>query len=377
MDAFFASVEQAKNPSLKGKPVAVTGKSIVIAASYEARKVGVHLGLNRYEAERICPKIKIISANHADYSEVSNRIALYLNTISPTAVMYSIDEGFVDITDNLAPSSEIGGNIREWLKGSLNVTGSVGVGPSYVTAKMATKVFKPDGYCEVSEKDRLFFMDRFPLKDIWGIGRRTESSLNSDGIFSLADIRRCGEEKLKQLYGSVRGGNLFRLANGLDSECPIADPESDYKSMSRSTTAKEEVKDADIALAYLLKLSEAVSARARRLLYSGRTVHLYLRNALWKSSSYRRNLHFYTSASHHIYEAVKSMFLENVKMDIPLRVFGVCLGELRAGGAALVNLEDCMDGSSERYIKLYKAIDKINSRFHNGVQRCATLKIKL
>jgi DNA polymerase-4 len=376
MDAFFASVEQAKNLSLKGKPVAVTGKSIVIAASYEARRVGVHLGLNRYEAERICPKINIISANHANYSEVSNRIARYLNTISPTAVMYSIDEGFIDITDNL-PSSELGGNIRKWLKDNLNITGSVGVGPTYVTAKMATKVFKPDGYCEVTEKDRLFFMDRFLLKDIWGIGRRTESSLKASGIFSLADIRRCGEEKLKRLYGNARGSNLFRLAFGLDSECPIADPESDYKSMSRSTTAKEAVKDPDIALAYLLKLSEAVSARARRLLYSGRTVHLYLRNALWKSSSYRRNLHFYTSASHHIYGAVKSMFLENVKMDIPLRVFGVCLGELQAGRAALVNLEDCMNGESERYIKLYKAIDKINSRFHNGIQRCATLKINL
>jgi DNA polymerase-4 len=373
MDAFFASVEQAAEPALRGKPVGVAGKSIIIAASYDARRSGVRVGVNVYEAKRLCPKIKIISANHRRYLDVSRRIAEYLYSISPSAVMYSIDEGFLDITDVDAASAEIAGRIRDWLKDRLKITGSVGIGPTYVTAKMATKVMKPDGYYEVTEHDRLAFMDRFSLKEVWGIGRRTESSLKARGLFSLADIRRRGEETIKRVYGDIRGASLFRLACGLDSERPATG--GDSKSISRSTTAKEGVKDPYLALAYLLRLSEAVSAKARKGLYAGKTVSLYIRDAHWEGFSYRRGLRFYTSAAHHIYEAVKSLFLERVNADIPIRVFGVSLEGLYRGGAVLANLEDFINGDDERYIKLYKAIDKINESAPCGIQRCATLSI--
>jgi DNA polymerase-4 len=380
MDAFFASVEQAAEPALRGKPVGVAGKSIIIAATYDARRSGVHVGVNVYEAKRLCPKIKIISANHRRYLEVSRRIAEYLYSISPSAVMYSIDEGFLDITDVEGASAEIAGRIRGWLKDRLKITGSVGVGPTYVTAKMATKVMKPDGYYEVSgdnpngsARDRLAFMDRFALKEVWGIGRRTESSLKARGLFSLADIRRRGEETIKHVFGDIRGASLFRLACGLDSERPATG--GDSKSISRSTTAKEGVRDTYLALAYLLRLSEAVSAKARKGLYAGKTVTLYIRDAHWEGFSYRRGLRFYTSAAHHIYEAVKSLFLERVNADIPIRVFGVSLEGLYRGGAVLANLEDFINGDDERYIKLYKAIDRINETAPCGIQRCATLSI--
>ncbi|MDR2104314.1 MAG: DNA polymerase IV [Deferribacteraceae bacterium] len=374
MDAFFASVEQAKDPSLKGKAVAVAGKSIIIAASYEARKLGVKVGLNIYEARQRIPKIKIIPAQYRSYAEFSQRIADYLYSISPDAVMYSIDEGFVDITDNPLKSAEIGALIRNWLKKNLNATGSVGIGPTYVAAKMATKVMKPDGYFEATEKNRLAFMDCFTLKDVWGIGRRTEKSLKARGIFSLADIRLVGEQRLQQFYGRVRGTTLFRLACGLDAEHPLSERSGGQKSISRSTTANREINDIPLALAYLLHLSEEVAYAARKQLYAGESVSIFLRDNAWESYSYKCSLHFYTSAVHHIYEAAKTLFLENVKRG-SFRVFGVCLANLQGGAAVLANLEDFMNGADEKYKKLYAAIDKINADTPCGIKRCSTLKL--
>jgi DNA polymerase-4 len=375
MDAFFASAEQAIDPSLRGKPVIVIGKKIIIAASYEARKFGVRVGLNVYEGKRMCPEIRVVNANHDTYLEFSRRIAEYLRSITPSAVMYSIDEAFLDVTDIEESSAALSGRIRKWFRDNLKITGSVGIGPTYVTAKMATKVMKPDGHFEITERERIYFMDRFPLREVWGIGGRTEAALKSRGLFSLADVRRCGEDELRRIYGDIRGSTLFRLASGLDTENPIGNPNADHKSISRSATTGTSVSDVNIALACLLQLSEAVSAGARHRLYSGRTVKLYVRNALWEGFSYRKNLNFYTSATHHIYEAIKALFLEHVNTDIPLRIFGVTLEDLRHGGAVLANLEDYMNGEDEKYIKLYGVIDKINSRARNGIKRGATLTI--
>ncbi len=376
MDAFFASVEQASNPALSKVPMAVAGageRTVILSVSYIARKKGVRTGQTVGEAMRACPNLQIAHASGKKYTYISKRIAEFLHSVSPTARMYSIDEAFMDITDLPESSQEIGYRIKAWLKEKLKITGSVGVGESYILAKMASDASKPDGFCEVPPDERLLFMDRFKLKSIWGIGRQTTEKLASLGLFTPADVRRFGQDRLEELYG-IPGVSIYRACCGLDREHPIG-KEEPLKSISHSITTPADVSSLDIALAYLLQLSEAVSARARQQMYAGQTVSLTVREAGMKTYSFRKKLGFFTSATHHIYYAAKKLFLSNVSLDMPLRLFGVGLDGLVYGSVALANLEDTMNDIDRDAINLYNAIDRINEKYRNGVIRGSVLKI--
>ena len=376
MDSFFASVEIATNPALKDTPMAVTGageRTVILSASYPARKKGVKTGQTTGEALAACPGLKLVKASNKKYTYVSSMIAEYLKSISPTARMFSIDEAFMDITDIEESSQEIGYRIKTWLKQHLKITGSVGIGESYILAKMASNVKKPDGYYEVLPEHRVAFIDGFKLKSIWGIGRRTVEKLNAAGMFTPADVRRRGEDELFDMYG-VPGLVIHRSCCGLDKG-ETDDKDAPLKSISHAITAPEDIADPATAFAYMLQLSEAVSTRARKRLYSGRTVTLTVRESGMKTYSFRQNLGFYTSATHHIYEAVKSLFIENVSLSTPLRLMGVGLDNLIYGSTSFANMEDMIEGVDDRNESLYKAIDEINGKYNNGLVRGSVLKI--
>ncbi len=377
MDAFFASVEQATNPWLLGKPIAVAGSSdrtVILSPSYEARKHGVRTGHTVYEARRVCPSVQIIHSSGKKYTYASGKIAEFLREISPDTTMYSIDEAFMDITQTGCSDQEIAYRIKSWLRTHLRVTGSIGIASSYVLAKMATKINKPDGYFSVDEEHKLAFIDRFKLREIWGIGRRSARALAESGIFTPADVRRYGLDNMINLFG-VRGQWVYDTCCGLDKEKPLPKTDDKLKSISHGTTTVTDVYTENIALAYILQLSEAVSYRARNKLYAGKIVTLTVRTNDMRTVSFRRNLGFFTSATHHIYDAAKALFEDNVTMEIPLRHIGVGLSELVYGGAVLANLEDIISGTSEKKITLYNVIDEINSRHNNGLIRGSSLGI--
>lgn len=376
MDAFFMSVEQASRPSLKNKKAAVVGslkRSVVLSASYEARKQGVKTGQSVSEAIRACPELVLVKSSFKKYTYASSKIATFLKTITPTAHMYSVDEAFMNISKIDKSPIEVGYLIKSWLKENLNITGSVGVGSSHIIAKMASNIKKPDGYYEVEEKDNITFIDGFKLENIWGIGKRTVLKLNEAGIFTPAEIRRYGKAKLTEKYG-LSGTYIYNSCCGIDRENPLNSKEELPKSISHSITTPENVIDSDIAFAYMLQLCEAVSAKARKKLMAGKIVTLTLRYSGMETYNFRRNLGFFTSATHHLYEICRNMFLEYSK-NAPIRLFGVGLSDLAHGGSVLFNMEDTINGNDKHYSKLYNIIDEINSKYSGGIIRGSSLKI--
>ena len=370
------SVEEAARPRLRGKAAAVVGsleRSVVLSASYKARSKGVRAGQTIYEARRRCPEITLVQSSFKKYTYISSQIAGFIKTVKADARMYSVDEAFIDITDLPESSEELGYRIKTWIKLHLGITGSVGVGQSYIVAKMASNVKKPDGFYEVSGSDTILFIDGFKLGDIWGIGGRTVEKLGAMGLFTPSDVRSYGKDKLMELYG-LPGLYIYNACSGIDREYPIG-RDVLPKSVSHSITTKTDIACLDIVMAYLLQLSEAVSSKMRQKLYAGRTVCLTVRYSDMSTRSFRRQLGFFTSATHHIYAAVKALFIENYCLSSPLRLFGVGVSDLSHGGAIFFNMDDIIEGVDDQLTSLYQVIDSINSKYSCGIMRGSTLKI--
>jgi DNA polymerase-4 len=252
MDAFFASVEEAVNPKLKGKPIAVIGakeRTVVVTSSYAARKLGVKTGMSKYEAQRVCPSIVLVVGQPRVYTHISSEISRFLQRITPHVEVYSIDEAFMDISGCEGSSESIAYMIKAYVKTRFNITCSVGVGSNKMIAKMASGHNKPDGYHFVSQDDQQEFIDEFPLGDIWGIGRRLTRKFRDMGIFNTADLRQLGRDRLQEMYG-LHGLKLYEMACGRYYE-GVNDKPAPVKSIGHSMTLPHSV--------YTKKTSTALS----------------------------------------------------------------------------------------------------------------------
>ncbi len=364
MDAFFVSIEQASNPKLKGKPVAVSNaktRSVIVTSSYEARARGIKTGMNISEALKICPELIVVYGYGRKYTSISTKIAEFLQKITPEIAMFSIDEAFLDITGISLRPDEVSYLIKTFINKNFGITCTVGVGPNRLIAKMATQVNKPDGYYIVNKKDILSFIDSFKLSDIWGIGRHSVAKFAELGIFSPLDMRFFGEKKLEEKLG-LNGINIYRLVFG-ESEESIPKDNKDIKSFGHSMTFKDNLKNRDIVLAYLLQLSEMVSSRARRHFYTGKTVTLTVRLSDMITLSFRHTLSFKTSSSHHIYDCVRSLFDKNFNENYKIRLLGVSLNNLFYKGVDYSNIEDISNKFILNKNKLYSIIDNINHKY--------------
>jgi len=359
MDAFFASVEQAANPHLRGKPIAVIGareRTVVVTCSYEARALGVKTGMSKYEAQRICPSVQLVCTSNKVYTHVSTEITKYLRTITPHVEVYSIDEAFLDISDCGDDPTSIAYMIKSHVKRTFNVTCSVGVGPNKLIAKMASGIHKPDGFYMVEPDEAMEFMDSFELGDIWGIGRKLSEKFRNLGIFSTKDIRQLGEERLCDMFG-INGSRIYLMAHGKYSDS-VEEKEAPVKSIGHSMTMPHDIRTREEAAGYLLQLSEMVSARARKNGYSGKTIHVVIKNTDMETIGKRRTFGFFTSATHHIYEIAMSIFDELWKGE-DVRLLGVSLGSLVPGCVMLSNIMDDFQGWAD----IYDTIDKINTKY--------------
>lgn len=303
MDAFFASVEQAANPNLRGKPIAVIGareRTVVVTCSYEARALGVRTGMSKYEALKVCPSVQLVCTTNRIYTHVSTEIIKYLKTITPNVEVYSIDEAFLEIDEKEQNPISVAHMIKSHVKRTFNVTCSIGVGTNKLVAKMASGVNKPDGFYMVSADEAMEFMDSFELGKIWGgIGRKLSSKFRNMGIFSTADIRQLGEERLCEMFG-INGSRIFRMAHGLYSD-GVEHNDGPVKSIGHSMTMPHNLKTREEAAGYLLQLSEMVSARARKNGYSGKTLHVVIRDAEMQNVGKRRTFGFFLHPPHITY----------------------------------------------------------------------------
>jgi DNA polymerase-4 len=374
MDAFYASIEQRDRPELRGKPVMVGGvgpRGVVSAASYEARRFGVHSAMPSLEARRLCPDGIFLRGDLARYARESKRIFAIFRRFAPRLEGLSLDEAFLDLSGTerlLGPSAEVGHRLRAAVREETGLAVSVGIAPVKMVAKIASDLAKPDGLLEVRPSQLRSFLAPLPVSRIWGVGPVTEEHLRRAGFRTLGDLARAAEEPLRTALGSW-GGEVARLARGEDPRevAPYREPVS----ISEENTFETDVADAQRLSAAIVSHAEAVARRMRRSGLRARTVVLKLRLARRESSgprgypllTRRSTLREATDDGARIAELARGL-LERWGIPEPVRLVGVGVTNLRPGVSHQLALFGASEESGRRE-RLNRALDEISSRFGN------------
>ncbi|MDP2726609.1 MAG: DNA polymerase IV, partial [Dehalococcoidia bacterium] len=283
MDAFFASVEQARDPALRGRPVAVGGlpdqRGVVAAASYEARRYGLRSAMPLAVAYRLCPQAVFLPGNFALYEECSRRLLEMFRDLTPLVEPLGLDEAYLDLTGFEAlygPARKVALDLKEGIRRELGITASVGIASNKLVAKIASDRDKPDGLVEDPPGQETAFLAPLPVRSLPGVGETTALSLRRLGINSVGKLAQTSLAILRSSFGSL-APHLLQLARGLDSS-PVEQP-GEAKSVSRSTTFPKDTLDYTLVQATLGYLSERVGAALREEGKAARTIHLKLRFA--------------------------------------------------------------------------------------------------
>lgn len=353
LDAYFASVEQAVNPELKGKPVIVGGdpkerRGVVASASYEARKFGVRSAQPISEAKRLCPHSIFVQAHSSIYAEFSKRFYSILMDYSPEIEVFSIDEVYLDISgsERLFESPlNIAQEIKRRIKKELDITATVSIAKSKTVAKIATEQVKPDGLIEISKGKEEEFISPLPISCFPGIGKKTEMKLKEMGIYEIGDLL---SYPLKDIYNRF-GIWGVRWVKGVHQEgisLPI-----ERKSISKSHTMRKDTKDVEIMHSLLHYLTEKVVAKLQRCNFYTTRISVKIRAADFSENrAYRRVPPMNLTSE--IYPVVKDIFNGMPKRWVRL---------LRVRASDLTRVPSLFQ--DKKRVKLEKQIQKIRDRF--------------
>ena len=364
MNAFFASVEQAMNPALRGKPIAVIGsahRTVITTCSYEARKYGVKTGMAVWEGKRCCPDLILVVGNNRRYTHTSAEIMKMLFDYTPLVEVFSIDEAFMDVTGCLrlfGSAENIVYRLKARIRHRFGITCSIGIAPNKLLAKLASDMQKPDGLTIIRAEEIGRVLENLPITDLCGVGRRLGRQLRLFGITTCGELGRFPVEVLKKKFGIV-GEYLQRMGKGLDDSpvLPAEDAEP-VKSVGHSMTLERDIDKREEILRYLLQLSEMVGRRARRYGVTGKTVSLYVRYADFDTSFGKQQTQGdYISLSEDIYRAAVRI-LDSVSLEQPIRLLGVRLSNLR-------HREEQLPLFIDEKMKVFatRAMDEVNNRY--------------
>ena len=281
MDAFYTSVEQRDDPSLRGRPVAVGGspqsRGVVAAASYEARAFGVRSAMPMARALRQCPALIIVRPDFTRYREASQRVMAILKSATPRVEPLSLDEAYLDVTENLwgqPLATEVAKELKRRIRTELSLTASAGVAPNKFLAKIASGWRKPDGLTVVPPERVEAFLQKLPVEALWGVGPVTAKKLRAIGIERLVDVRAADPALLAAAVGSLADW-LGRLARGDDPR--EVTPDRPWKSISAETTYPDDLRDLATMHAELERLARRVAASLHGKELRARTVTIKVR----------------------------------------------------------------------------------------------------
>jgi DNA polymerase-4 len=364
MDAFFVSVELLERPELRGKPVIVGGGSnqrgVVTAASYEARKFGVHSAMPLRTAGRLCPHAVFLDGHHAKYSQWSDRVATILAKFSPIVEMVSIDEAYLDLsgTERLhGPPLAATDKLLRTITRDTGLPCSGGLATTRLVAKVASDQAKPRGLLWVAPGCEARFLAPLSVRKIPGIGEVTERALRALSIESVEQLSAQPLEKLEKVFGQW-GTALYRKARGGDSYEFVIDAEP--KSISHNHTFGEDTDDTDALGAMLSHLSQKACKRLREAGLATRTLTLTIRYAGFDTYTRSKTLAAPAQLDADIFAVFQKLFREHRNQRRKIRLLGVSLGGLTHGADQLDLL------SAERRAKLEKltrATDHLRDRF--------------
>lgn len=336
LDAFYASVEQQDNPSLKGKPVIVGpqpgNRGVVSACSYEARRFGIHSGMPVSRAARLCPQGIFRPVRMKRYLEISEEIMKELADITPVFQQISIDEAFLDLsgTERLfGPALQVGRMIKERIADRFGLTLSIGIAANKFLAKLASEYEKPDGLFQVTEP--IEFLDRLSLKDIWGIGEKTLDRLAELNITSIQKLRSFSRDILCSMMGVAGGRYLYLAARGMDPGIYSDHPRS--HSISSERTFARDKKDRTAINKTLLELSQQIMHRLIVGGWQANTAVLKVRYEDFTTTTIQKTLKHYLTSSDELYRVALELLRKKWNGSTPIRLLGVGTTQLLRPGS--------------------------------------------
>jgi DNA polymerase-4 len=375
MDAFYASVELRRDPTLKGKPVVVGhpgGRSVVLAATYEARTFGVHSAMPMAQAMRRCAGLVVVPPDHAAYSEASKEVMSVFRSVTPDVEPLALDEAFMDVSGAIRRMGSprlIATHIRERIAAEQRLPCSIGIAGTKFVAKLASQHAKPDGLLVVPKESTLTFLHPLPIGALWGVGDKTEEALTRIGLRTIGDIAATPVSTLVHAVGKAAGVHLHSLANGQDPR--RVTPDEPDRSIGAEETFARDIADRDGILRELLRLSERCAERLRASGQVGRTVAIKVRFSDFRTISRSRTLSQHTDVARTIYETAAQLY-DALDVDgTPLRLVGV-----RAEGlanAAETPEQLSLGGGSQEWRAAEQAVDRVSERFGRGMVLPATL----
>ena len=279
LDAFYASVEQLLNPSLRGRPIAVGG-SVVLAASYEARSYGVHGGMPGWRARQLCGDLLFVGGNFGRYQQFGDDVVSIFHDFTPRVERVSIDEAFLDVSGAVhlfGSPTEIAAAIRRRVRDEIGLPVSVGVARTKHLAKVASQVAKPDGLVAVDPAGESEFLDPLPIGLIWGVGPTTERRLHAAGIYTIGQLADTGSPILGRLLGHAVGAKLAALSVNVDERA--VQPPARSKSMGAQAALGRQHATPEVIRETLGYLADRVAGRLRKANLAGRTVTVRVRFA--------------------------------------------------------------------------------------------------
>ena len=372
MDAFYASVEQRDRPELRGRPVVVgadpSGRGVVSAASYEARRFGVHSAMPIGRAARLCPKGVFLPVDMDKYAAVSREVMAILADFTPLLEPVSIDEAFLDVTGTEGlhgAGPAVARDIKARVASSLRLTASVGVAANKFVAKVASDLRKPDGLVVVAAGTEADFLAPLPVSRLWGVGRVTAEGLEAMGLQTIGQLAAVPLEYLETRFGP--GGRALQdLAHGRDDR-PV-EPFAPPKSMGAEETFGRDHRDADRLHATLREQAERVARELRAEGYAGRCVTLKLRFADFSTLT-RRHTDDPTQDGLAIYRRARAL-LDRIPLSQPVRLIGLSVSSLGPAAAGQLSL---LEPDAQRRERLARAMDRVTARFGEESLRPASV----
>jgi len=382
LDAFYASVEQLDDPTLRGRPVVVGGlgpRGVVAAASYEARRFGVHSAMPMARARRACPDAAFIAPRFDAYGDASTSVMTVLRSYTPLVEPLSLDEAFLDVAGVRrlhGDGPQIGVSIRERLRAETGLTASVGVTTTKLLAKIASELAKPDGLLVIPPGSELEVLHPLPVERLWGVGPATRRRLERLDVRTVGDLAALPEATLVSALGKAHGAHLHALSWNRDAR--DVEPEQHAKSIGHEETFPTDLTERVALEREAIRLADRVAARLRRAGCAARTVQLKVRYGDFRTITRSRTLDEPTDLASDISRTAGEL-LAAVDLSGGIRLLGVSAQQLSDAGAVQTALrldaDDDGDDPARRQLQraVERSIDEVRDRYGDDAVKPARL----
>jgi DNA polymerase-4 len=363
MDAFYASVEQRDNPSLRGKPVIVGGhaqRGVVLAASYEVRPFGVRSAMPMARAMKLAPQAIVVPPRFAAYAKASEQVFSIFERYTPLIEPLSLDEAFLDVTASVGlfgTPMEMARRIRKEIAAEASLPASAGIASVKFVAKIASDLAKPNGQREIRAEETVAFLAKLPVSRLWGVGQKTEEELTRAGVKTIGDVAARGAGWMEERFGS-QGRHLWELSRGHDLREVI--PDRAAKSVGAEDTFEEDLRGMDLLRPHVHSQALRVGRRLRKAGVKGRVVQLKVKFSDFTLVTRRTTLAVPTDDGQMLYRTAIEL-LERAHEGKPIRLTGVSVQSL--GEEAPQQLGLFSAPPPPRSAKLNAALDRIADKF--------------